>query len=225
MVRLLPKKRTAWLLLAGLLACVPAPAAGQAAFPGTAAPGHRLAVVSDGFSSFLALRDRSTGRWQAWSFAQKEWYLDLRQGVRGALSTVLPTEGVILRGRLARLPANQYGREVRAWDLELGRQAADTLLSWLRAHVDTTRRYRRGEGGEYRPEPIPPGEGFGPGWSYHPTDLDYTVWWNCHDYLLRALEIAGLLERPFLPLVITADELEQVLAEHFGEPRRPPLAP
>lgn len=179
-----------------------------------------LAVLSDGFTSWVGLhRD---GGWDLWGFAQKAWYLDMRQGVRGGLSTALPKEGIVLRAHLKRLPANRHGRLVRAWIVSTDAHDAHRMLTWIRAHVDTTWIYRPDPSGdtwhtvEATPTPRPR-----LGWMHHPTDLSYTIWWNCHDYTLTALWMAGLVKIAKPSLVVTADDLEAILSERFGDPIHP----
>jgi hypothetical protein len=137
----------------------------------------------------------------------------------------VPGEGIVLRGRLERLPRRRHGRPVHLWPLDPDPGQLAAMRGWLRGHINTTRIYRPGAGDVWRTRQAPEGGIDRTGWTYHPTELDYSVWWNCHDYTLEALRRAGLLEAGKPSLAVTADALETLLRDRFGEPVRPPLDP
>lgn len=193
---------TACLLMLGIAdRCAPA-----------ATPGG-VGVLTEGFTSYLVLPSQEEDLLELWGFAQKAWYLELRQGIPGALSTAVPQEGVVIRARLHSLPETMEGDSTWGWVLEADSMGLARLREWLRRRVDITRRYRpTGEDNRYEAVALPPSRRERwLGWRYHPTPLEYTVWYNCHDYLLEALYEADLLDRPRPPGVLRASTLGDVL--------------
>jgi len=178
-------------------------------------------VVSDSFTSWIVLRN-SNGTCETYEFAQKHWYLDVVQGVRGGLSTALPAEAVVIRGQLRRLPSQTYGRNSYFWSIPADSAQITKLRNWLDQRYDASREYRTNDDDVWEIVPVEIDRMHAEGWSYHPTTLRYSIWWNCHDYVLTALREAGILSVPKPSLVVNAKALAAVLTLRYGPPKAVP---
>lgn len=175
-------------------------------------------VVTNGFTSWVAIPD-STGGFDGYGFAQENWYLRGKQGLGGMMSTLVPGDGVVLRGRLRRLPEREDGDPTRLWEIAADTAAVARMKRWLERNYDHARRFAwDSTAGAWVLETVPAGEPARPGWTFHPSELDYTVWWNCHNYVLRALREAGVVGAAHGHLVLRAHDLSEILTERFGEP-------
>jgi hypothetical protein len=196
-------------------------AAARAASPDSGAAESRVQVVTDGFSSWIALPGKD-GRLDVYAFAQTDWYLRGEQSIFGMISTLGSGEAVVQRGRLRNLPTGDHDTPV-VWTIPVDSSQASTLRKFLEGSYDATRRYvyhpdsTHIKGGWWI-EPVRQPSLHRQGWRFHPTDLRYSVWWNCHDYILRALRKADLIGRGTLRIVLTADRLAGILTKRHGPP-------
>ena len=125
----------------------------------------------------LGLSDKPSHAFEEWGFAERAWYLEGRQGLSGAVRALFwPTEGVV-----------EVGRHDRVW-AERTPQPPSDLFTFRVSNRGYQRLRRHLFSTISEPEPILAVGNT----NFYPAKRSYHLFHQCHQYVARALQEAGL---------------------------------
>ena len=125
----------------------------------------------------LGLRDSTGPAFEEWGFAERAWYLEGRQGLSGVMRALFwPTEGIVEVGRHDRVWAERTSQPPSdLFTFRLSEEGHDRLRHHLLSTIASS-------------DPIlVAGNSI-----FYPATRSYHLFHQCHQYVARALQEAGL---------------------------------
>jgi hypothetical protein len=176
--------------------------------PPSGAPARTIYVSLDAWHAMIAFpEDRG---FEEWGYAERAWYLEGRQGPTGVLRALFwPTEGVVEVGRYDQVWAARTPQPPS--DLFVFRVSEEGYLR-LRRHLRST---------IAGTEPVQVAGNS----AFYPSNRSYHLFHQCHQYMARALQEAGLPTSVFwaftrASLAMQLRRAERIAAEENPLPHR-----